>query len=42
MKIDEVLSRAESRNLSQMVAKRRIQLTGPILRLPRLDQQRLI
>ena len=31
---DEVVSRAESRNLSDMVAKRRIQLTGHILRLP--------
>ena len=31
----EVLSCAESRNLSQMVAKRRIQLTGHILCLPK-------
>ena len=30
----EVLSRAESRNLSQMVAKRHIQLAGHILCLP--------
>ena len=33
---DEVLSRAESRNLSDMVTKRCIQLTGHILRLPEI------
>ena len=32
----EVLSRPESRNLSDMVAKRRIQLTGHILRPPQI------
>ena len=33
---DEVISRAESRNLSQMVAKRHIQLTGHILCQPEI------
>ena len=33
---DETLTRAESRNLNDIVVKRRIQLTGHILRLPEI------
>ena len=36
IRTDEVLSRAQPRNLSEMVAKRRIQLTGHIFCLPEI------
>ena len=39
---DEVLSRAESRNLSDMVVKRRIQLTSHILHLPEIRPAKIV
>ena len=42
IKDDEVLSRAESRNLSDMVTKRRIQLTGHILCLPKIRPAKVV
>ena len=39
---NEVLSCAESRNLSEMVAKRRIQLTAHILRLPEIRPAKVV